>query len=376
MLAGVPVALGQFSSGSNGSDGALNLTTPGTIVFDPKTFNPALDPDGDNIYHFTTINIGAGVTVKLRGDIINGPVFWLAQGAVTINGTIDLSGDQGHLAPSSPAERKYSTPGPGGYAGGPSGQAGLGPGGGGQTCYVQNSGWRGSPGKFTGNQFLVPLIGGSGGSGGFFWPTSALTGGGAGGGAILLASSTSISVNGSIRADGGAPGNTSEAGGGAGGAVRLVASTVSGTGSITVATTGTNSCGASGDLGIIRLEAVTFSGTLPGTRATPFNLFLPTTPTSVRVTSVAGVPVSPSPTGSFTMPDVTINSGSAVPFAIEAKNIPVGTVVTLQVISENGADQTANASPLAGTLALSTATANVTLPTGFSRGFVRATWTQ
>src|SRR5438270_208703 len=54
-----------FSSGSTGIDGALNLTTPGTILFNPKTFNPPLDQDGDNIYNFTTINIGAGVTVKL-----------------------------------------------------------------------------------------------------------------------------------------------------------------------------------------------------------------------------------------------------------------------------------------------------------------------
>src|SRR5437016_14297457 len=33
---------GSFDAGSNGSDGALNLTTPGTIIFDPRTFNPPL----------------------------------------------------------------------------------------------------------------------------------------------------------------------------------------------------------------------------------------------------------------------------------------------------------------------------------------------
>jgi hypothetical protein len=47
-----------FDSGSNGSDGALNLTTPGTVIFDPSTFAPPLDQDGDNVFHFTTITIG------------------------------------------------------------------------------------------------------------------------------------------------------------------------------------------------------------------------------------------------------------------------------------------------------------------------------
>src|SRR5215510_14154314 len=84
---GIRPALAQsVSSGSTGADGPLNLTTPGTIAFDPKTFNPPLDPDGDNVYHFTTINIGVGVTVKLSSKILNGPVHWLAQGPVTIGG--------------------------------------------------------------------------------------------------------------------------------------------------------------------------------------------------------------------------------------------------------------------------------------------------
>lgn len=32
-------------------------------MFDPKASNPPLDPDGDGIFHFTTITIAAGVTV-------------------------------------------------------------------------------------------------------------------------------------------------------------------------------------------------------------------------------------------------------------------------------------------------------------------------
>src|SRR4051812_44244551 len=73
------------SSGSNGSDGALNYTTPGTYYFDPKAFNPPLNPAGDNVFNFTTINIASGVVVKVSSKILTGPVYWLAQGAVIIN---------------------------------------------------------------------------------------------------------------------------------------------------------------------------------------------------------------------------------------------------------------------------------------------------
>ena len=59
----------QFTSGSNGSDGMLPLTTPETIIFDPRALG--LDKDGDNIYHFTTITIAQGVTVRLLGPPLN-----------------------------------------------------------------------------------------------------------------------------------------------------------------------------------------------------------------------------------------------------------------------------------------------------------------
>jgi hypothetical protein len=81
------------------------------------------------------------------------------------------------------------------------------------------------------------------------------------------------------------------------------------------------------------------------------------------------------PTGSFATPDVTINSASAVTLNIEARNIPIGTVIKLNVFSENSADQIVDSTPLAGTFAQSTATASVTVPSGYSRMYVRATWT-
>src|SRR2546427_4320739 len=91
-----PVEAQNFSSGSDGSDGAFAPSgPPGTVVlFDPSQFHGS--QVSANIFNFTTITIPAGVTVRLSGNLINGPVFWLAQGDVDIEGVIDLSGANGH----------------------------------------------------------------------------------------------------------------------------------------------------------------------------------------------------------------------------------------------------------------------------------------
>jgi hypothetical protein len=112
---------------------------------------------------------------------------------------------------------------------------------------------------------------------------------------------------------------------------------------------------------------------------TPFGLYLPTVssaPSSIRAVKVNGVDVPPNPTGSFEIPDVTINQSSAVTVEIEAHNVPEGTVAQLYIFSENGSDQIKDSTPLtAQPSGVLTATASVTLPPGFSRGYVRAMWT-
>jgi hypothetical protein len=378
LTTGLPVFGQSFSSTSTGSDGALNLTTPGVVVFDPSAFTPALDPDGDNIYHFTTINIAAGVTVQLSSQVLNGPVYWLAQGDVTINGAISLNGANGYACPSppNPAVRLPSVPGAGGYAGGIGGlvnepyQPGAGPGGGtggGSLDTITSSG------KFSGNRFLGPLIGGSGGTGG---NKPCGGGGGAGGGALLIASSTSITVNGSTTANGGEWGGPRRPRGEPGkrGAIRLAAPLIQGTGSM--------SAGPSLTPGVVRLEAFqqNYTGTITLASiylAAPASVTLPAGgPPSVRVASVAGVSVPANSTGSFTIPDAAINQTTPATISIQAKNIPVGTAVTLYISSENGPDLTVPTSALAGTLASSTASAVVSFPPGFSRGYVRASWAQ
>jgi hypothetical protein len=362
-----------FPSGSTGADGALNITAAGVTTFTAKPVG------GGNVYNFTTINIAVGSTLKLSGSVFPLPLYFLATGAVTISGTIDLSGQSSVPAGTSGELSSEligpTTPGAGGYGGGSAAYGGnaalpgLGPGAGG----VGGCG----EGSFTGNQYLVPLVGGSGGGG------STNGSGGAGGGALLIASSVSITVLGTITAAGGS-GETSPyvyPGGGAGGGIRLVAPTIAGNGTLTAA--GGPSCGSSG-IGVIRMEAFTnsFSGTTTGTLylATPFNLFVPasTGQPSVMVTSIGGVAVPASPTGSFTMPDVTLNSSSPLTINITATNIPAGTTATVYFDTESNPSQSVVSTPLAATstAGVTTATATVTLKSGYSKGFVVATWTQ
>jgi len=184
LLAGLVSAMSAFAqsfdSGSNGSDGALVLDTPGTIVFYPGDFDPPLDVDHDGIYHFTTITVAAGVTVRLGADRLGTqPVIWLATGDVVINGTLDLSGDDGYDSGELP---RHAVAGAGGFNGGLGSTSivgatpGEGPGGGGVAesngqgggagHTVMGMSAEGEGGAAYGNSFLRPLIGGSGGAGG------------------------------------------------------------------------------------------------------------------------------------------------------------------------------------------------------------------
>ena len=399
-LASTIAAAQTFDSGSTGADGALDLSGVAagtTLVFNPRAFDPPLDPDGDSIYHFTTITIPAGVTVKMSAREMGfAPVFWLASGAVDIAGAIDLNGEDGHTWQGTWAGvRSPSMPGPGGFPGGVGGvtaQNGYGPGGG----QVTTSGRGGGGGHATpgqgieedgpgggasyGNTFLLPLIGGSGGAG-FADPTpSDNGGGGAGGGAILIASSAGIHLTGAVISANGGWAGSGGAGGGAGGAVRLVAPTISG-GAYIRANRGYGRPWGTGGSGRIRLEA--FENTLQGmlyqkSTISPNIRILPTFAfPSVRIARIAGVDAPAFPTGSFLTPDVTVDlaEGTTATVEIQASNVPPGTPVVLRLISEEvevGApDQLLD--PiflLTGNLALSTAIAQVTLPPGFSRVIV------
>jgi len=376
----------QFDSGSDGSDGALDLTVSGTIIFDPTMFSPPLDQDGDGIYHFTTINVASGVTVKFIDDVLgNKPVVWLASGDVTIEGTLDLSGESGHRNDEQP---RLSNAGPGGFKGGAGatsfspGTSGFGPGGAGGTYPLNDAGHvTAQDGAIYGNIYLLPLIGGFGGGGGTDSPGA---GGGAGGGAILIACSTTLTVNGQILARAGGDGNCSDCssgsgtqkrgGYGSGGAIRLMASVIGGNGTIHA-----NSPSSRGSDGRIRIEAFQheFVGSdQPEARFVTPGIIFPTAANPiVRVVRVNGVSVPANPFGSFNPADLQINANSDVTIEIEASNIPLGTMVDLTIWSESNGSVTLQSTPLAGTFENSTATATYNFPHGFAWVSTQASWT-
>ena len=391
------VCVAQVNSGSNGSDGALNPTTNNLVI------NMADHPNG--IYQYTSVNISNGVTVTFIPNANNSPVTWLVQGDVVINGTVDVSGRM-------ESGTQGGNGGPGGSRGGNAALsstslpgAGLGPGGGTVGTETNYNGGNGSfatlgerrtnytgtgyppqfaPGPVYGNQFCLPLLGGSGGSGGRD------VGGGGGGGALLIATSGTLSISGSITARGGRGyydipgwGSGGFGGAGSGGAIRLVATTISGSGTLDAgggsalydiwsdypygAGFSFNTAGS----GRIRLDGlnIIFNGPTTGAKTSGFQpIIIPTTNqiANVVIQSIGGVVVSASPTGVLTTPDAIISAqqSNPVPVVVRCSNLPLNTLVTVTVKPANGAAVSAVGYNNTGTLASSTATISITMPRG------------
>lgn len=407
-----------FNSGSTGADGALTPNVSTTINL------PA-----SGVLQYTEINIPAGVTVRFSRNALNTPVTLLVAGNATIAGIIDLDGDgaadsngagSGNVAD----DGLPGAAGPGGYGGGrggladPStaalsprvGQAGIGPGGGRPTtgnlatvnynsfCYGSGGSF-GSVGVATtnaqcgpppaapvyGHVALLPLIGGSGGSGGNGQTSTGGSGGGGGGGALLLAVSGTLHVTGSIRANGGRGGDIGHVvtmsgggtvgGGGSGGGLRLVATTLSGNGPISASGGRSGYYGTStttrgdGGAGRIRLEAETMLRTTatdpPYSFGAPGELFIAGLPT-LRISSLAGIaaPAAPTGQGDIVLPSTTPN---VVTVVVETTQVPLGNTVEIIYTPARGLPSPPiQTSALAGSLALATAQASVSIGDGAS----------
>ena len=356
------ICCAQVNIGSDGRDGPFNPIASIAI-------NMATHPDG--IYQYTSVNIPANVTVTFIPNANNTPVVWLVQGDVVIKGLVGLWGNQaGGLA--------GGLGGPGGYRGGTSGPSptsGQGPGGGlpgvaslgGFASYGSlgyQSGDLPKPGPTYGNQFLVPLIGGSGGGG-----STAGKGGGGGGGAILIATSGMIQVDGRIFAWGAGnstPNSPYWYGVGSGGAVRLVASRIIGSGEIR-ADIGNPSEG----LGRVRFDSYEndYNGSTTGVFSQGFQpIIIPSAGQlpQLTVTSLAGVPVSASPTGVLSTPDALIAAQQAnpIPIVVQCLNLPLNTQITVSVKPMNGSPVSAVGYNDTGTFALSMATVSINIPRG------------
>ena len=377
-----PALHAQFSSGSNGSDGALNYTTPGTYIFDPQVLS--LNPAGDNVFNFTTINVASGVTLVMTADVLrNRAVVWLASGAVTIAGALNLQGANGAaMSVINPGQARYpAMPGPGGFPGGIGAYlTSPATNGDGFSGGVTSAGNGGSAGYGYNSNQLDPLVGGSGGAGGQIGGGTVGGNGGAGGGAIRIVSSTSITITGFINAYGGNGGgglnNSPNGGNGSGGAIHLIAPSVTSTGTLNV-NNGTPP-------GVVRVAGtnVTIGGAVTVGALTTGPLYNPPLPSGVpqvRVVSInTGASTINAPadiTGSALAPDFTISTPSAVTVNISAQFVPVGTVVTLHLNSEQGNDATITCAALAGTLASSTAScASVNFPQGVTLTDIKAVW--
>lgn len=384
-FAALPAILqAQFNSGSTGSDGALNITTSGTVVLDPTTLP---NKCAGNICNFTSINIGTNTIVVLTSQLWrNSSVVWLSQSDVTIAGTIHADGTNGAIMSSAnPGLNRFpAAPGPGGFPGGVGGylsqpaQPGAGFGGGAAGSPTFVNGGQGVYSYY--NNQLTPLLGGAGGGGGAQNTGVAGGNGGAGGGAFRIVSSTSITVNGLISANGGVgeggigPGSPGGGNNGAGGVIHLIAPTVGGSGALQV--------NGESSTGIIEISATTnnivnayphIQG--PYVSAGLYNPPLPSAVPSVQVTSVGGQAAPQSPTANPMVPDVTITSSSPVTVNIATQNIPTNTVVTLYLTSENAADTKVTCNALNGTVASATTTCtSVNFPSGVTITNILAVW--
>lgn len=396
----------QVNTGSTGSDGALDysaITNTTNIVIN-------MSDHTNGIYNYTYVNIPTNVTLTFIPNANNTPVVWLVQSNVVINGKVDLSGKNVNNGLGDVNDTAGGFAGPGGWSGGNGdignsyATSGFGPGGGmaGYNPTSTNSFFAGnasfgtlgsqsgpsgggyylgqaSPGAIYGNNFLLPLVGGSGGGG------YVNSGGGGGGGAILIAANGNINVGGSILANGGngtyynsGTGNNSGSGaGGSGGAIRVVASSVTGDGQISAnggaGVTGYGLYYPSTDYagsGRIRFDTYenNFSGFVNGTftQGSQF-IVIPSAGQlpQLTVTSVGGVPISPSPSGVLSTPDAVLSAqqNNPIPIVVNCVNVPLNTPITVSVKPLNSTAVSA-VGYNTGTLASSTATVSLNIPRG------------
>lgn len=418
-------AQGNFVSGSTGADGPFNPTQSQTIQLPESgvfNFTTVTIPAGV-IITFGRNARNTPVTILVQGNVnIAGMIDVSAFPGTTLSGGMGGPGgfNGGAGGPSTNVRIEFDfqkTPGvngdgPGGGSGGGSAATPevSGSGGGGGFAFPGLSGTNqpfitgvthGAGGPKYGLPTLLPLIGGSGG-GGQTGSSAQGTGGGGGGGAILIASSgtinfitdpaTTTNIDQRIRANGGdgcvCPGGGSApgSGGGSGGAVRLIANRITGrlnvkvNGGFPSGAFGGSTSGGYGGGGYVRIEAfdlnsltVDLADTNPlsaprVTTATPGVVTPPALP-SIRIVSVAGVAPPNQPNGSLQGgADIVLpaNQPNPVSVALSASNIKSGTTLQVTLTPENGARVIAQSTPLAGTLASSTASASIALPDGLS----------
>jgi hypothetical protein len=347
-----PTSLGAFRS--------IDPATwpPGTTVntgVNPREITIPLPPDGVLIFDAIEVSDHAGGQAQLqfaRNDA-NTPVTLLVRGDVFIGGGDVLAVNGGSASSgTSTTAGVGGAPGPGGYGGGDGaffsvnlandGGWGLGPGGGsgghGIAPLVEPGG-----GTLFSVPELRPLRGGSGGGGGYSTGAGNCSGGGGGGGAgaLVLAANGTLTISGTIRANGGQAGSVSNGGcargggGGSGGALRLLASSITGGGRVEALGGNAVFGGATGGSGRIRMESFVNSfGTNVDPAATrvpsPGPVSNPVNP-SVAITAVNGTPPPVNPQGYRGQIDLIVAQPGPVQIDLRTTDVPAGTDVEVSV---------------------------------------------
>lgn len=347
--------------GADGSDGVLNITANTEIDLSQAitgTWNANNAANvGKGIYDptkwavvfkYSSVNVASGVTVTFKNHASRAPVVWLVGGNVTIAGTVSLNGQIWKVAPA------LAEAGPGGFRGGigyfsagVGDGAGFGPGGGFRQA---QGGVYGTGTSGYGNPSLIPLIGGAGGAGA---ARNSSIGGGAGAGAILIACGGTVTLNGTLRADGGDGGEyyfSDRSGGGAGGGIRLVCSSLEGTGVVRALPGAGGNLGAAG-LGRIRLERAVNTNSLtltPDPSVVPLAsnatalIWPPSDAPEVTVVSVGGASAPADPRASFGSAgaDIALPQATTTPVIIETKNVEQASQVQVRVTPRANANAT------------------------------------
>lgn len=347
LLAGLAsAAVAQINIGTlDSSDGPLTLTG-----FTTKTFNlneaaigawDSVAPVAgkgvyDNtvfatVYKFSSISMTVNTSVNFINRTNGSPVVFLVQGNAVIDGGIVASA-------------LGNTPGPGGFRGGlfgsPTifGSAGGGPGGG--QPNISGGGLNAGAGSYAtagtrvnslsaasgpvyGNARIIPLIGGSGGG-----AHQGINGYG-GGGAFLLVVRGTLTLNGSIVANGGSD-NFQSTGMGSGGAVRIICDQFGGTGSVQAISPVFANTGNNGGQGRIRIErnngTITGGSTSPapsyGTVGSIAKLWPDSTDPSLKVHTVGVLGVPADPLGGMNAPDIEVTTEGPFNVVVHATNVP------------------------------------------------------
>ena len=256
-----------------------------------------------------------------------------------------------------------------------------------------------------GNQFIIPLVGGSGGAGGGDGregETGLLRGGGgAGGGAILIATEGDMIIgtengNGRIVSYGGELGGIGDnssfwGGSGSGGAIRLLAPKIQGQGRIEADSPNSRP----GGLGRIRIETNNFNeftGRLDPEFGTEQTRVLPLLPStifhpedtgetwpSIRVESINGVALQNERAYGFFLempPDFTIDTADIVPVVVSTENISTSASLKMTIFASQSSTtfEVQDLDYANGDENQATWNGTTIFPPGFSRGYIRATW--